>query len=69
MGFAVCFKRIFNHFGDQNPEKFSACGGPDKNTPPLIRNRGVIRGGILIWGGILKWNSPDIYILYEGTSL
>ena len=27
--------------------------------PPLIRIRNMIRGGILMGGGILKWNRTD----------
>ena len=33
-------------------------GIPAKNTP-LNKFLETIRGGILIWGGILSWNSPD----------
>ena len=29
-----------------------------KNTP-LVSDRGETRGGILMGGGILKWNTPD----------
>ena len=50
---------VSNQFGAQNPEKFSASGGPDKNTP-LNSNLLSIRGVFLYGGGILKWNTPDV---------
>ena len=33
-------------------------GIPSKN-PPLVENRNTTRGGFLIKGGFLSWNSPD----------
>ena len=56
-----------------NLEKFSAFGEiaslkkhyekfTIKNSPPLYSDLGEYRGGILIRGGILNRNCPDIYI-------
>ena len=33
--------------------------------PPLVDDRGQTRGGILMRGGILKWNTPDYIMIVK----
>ena len=47
-------------------QKFPACGRLNQicciRIPPLVSDPGETRGGILMGGGILKWNTPDLKI-------
>ena len=57
------FQRVLDVYSEQNPKIF-ACGAQIPyievlRIPPLRTNRGLLRGGILIKGGILNWNTPD----------
>ena len=47
-------------------QKFSASGGVIRK-PPLVPDLGATRGGFLITGGFLKWNSPDNNTFYESA--
>ena len=56
-GFGVilsAFLKGFQSFWNSKSWKFSAFGGPDKNTPPYARSANDKGGGILIWGVFLS---------------
>ena len=51
--------KISHQFEAQNPKIFWPAAGVHLRKPPLVPDRTPTRGGFLMRGGFLKWNSPD----------